>query len=83
MHLHLLLAGWSRCDARQSLHETQLQFPGVDFSLIETPEDTWWPQYNHFDQDGNRINDGSADFGEPEEHVTQRGIHFLHWLMAR
>lgn len=65
------------------MQETQQQFPGVDFSLIQSEEDTMWPEFNHFDEQGNRVNDGSADFGEPEAHVTQRGIKFLHWLMSR
>lgn len=81
--LVVLHTGWSRCDARRSLQETKMQFPGVDFSLIQSEEDTMWPRFNHFDEQGNRINDGSADFGEPEAHVTERGIQFLHWLMNR
>ena len=40
-----------------------------------------WPQFNHFDEQGRRIPDGN--FGEPEQHVTERGISFLHWLMDR
>ena len=37
-----------------------------------------WPHFNSFDDNGVR-----TTFGEPEEHVTDRGIHFLHWLMTR
>ena len=77
------IAGWSRCDARRCLQETKQQFPGVDFSRIRDEQDTMWPHYNHFDQQGKRINDGSADFGEPEACVTERGIQFLQWLMNR
>lgn len=75
------MPGWSRCDARRSLQETKQQFPGVDFSLIQNEEDTMWPQFNPFDAQGNRIVDGH--YGEPETHVTERGISFLHWLMDR
>ena len=76
--------GWTRCDARRSLTETKQQFPGVDFSLIQSEDDTVWPQYNggvKFNDQGRRINEGN--FGEPETHVTERGIQFLHWLMDR
>ena len=37
-----------------------------------------WPRFNSFDESGVR-----TAFGEPEEHVTDRGIKFLHWLMTR
>lgn len=73
-----MLAGWSKCDARRSLQETKQQFPGVDFSLIQSEQDTMWPRFNSFDESGVR-----TAFGEPEEHVTDRGIQFLHWLMTR
>ncbi|DBA66794.1 TPA: hypothetical protein ACH3X2_001936 [Trebouxia sp. C0005] len=69
---------WSKCDARRSLQETKQQFPGVDFSLIQSEQDTMWPHFNSFDESGARIT-----FGEPEEHVTDRGIQFLRWLMTR
>ncbi|KAL0044729.1 hypothetical protein WJX82_007205 [Trebouxia sp. C0006] len=69
---------WSKCDARRSLQETKQQFPGVDFSLIQSEQDTMWPRFNSFDESGVR-----TAFGEPEEHVTDRGIKFLHWLMTR
>ena len=75
------LPGWSQCDARRSLTETKEQFPGVDFSLIQSEDDTMWPEYNgdvKFDILGRRINSG-----EPESDVTERGIKFLHWLMDR
>ena len=30
------------CCKRRSITEIAKQFPGVDFSLIETDKDTWW-----------------------------------------
>ena len=81
LHSLCFMPGWSRCDARRNLQETKQQFPGVDFSLIETEEDTMWPRFNPFDEQGRRVVDGN--YGEPEEHVTERGIKFLHWLMDR
>ncbi|KAL3135524.1 hypothetical protein ABBQ38_006004 [Trebouxia sp. C0009 RCD-2024] len=66
---------WSKCDSRRSLSETKAQFPGVDFSLIQSEEDTMWPE---FTQAAHR-----STFGEPDTHVTERGINFLRWLMDR
>lgn len=71
-------AGLSRCDARRPLTETKQQFPGVDFSGIQTEEDTLYPKF--CETQGNGY---CGIGGEPEEHVTGRGIDFLHWLMSR
>lgn len=68
----------SRCDARRSLAETRQQFPGVDFSLIQSEEDQLYPKFCQGNNNGN-----SGYSGEPEENVTKRGIQFLHWLMDR
>ena len=74
----LIYSGWSKCDSRRPLQETKQQFPGVDFSQIHSEEDTMWPHFNGCDNNGTCL-----DGGEPEAHVTERGIHFLHWLMTR
>lgn len=84
LHRTCCLLGWSQCDARRSLTETKQQFPGVDFSLIQSEDDTVWPQYNggvKLNDQGRHINEGTL--GEPEDHVTERGVKFLHWLMNR
>ncbi|KAL3158693.1 hypothetical protein ABBQ32_011434 [Trebouxia sp. C0010 RCD-2024] len=66
---------WSKCDSRRSLAKTKAQFPGVDFSLIQSEEDSMWPEFTQAAHRGT--------FGEPDTHVTDRGINFLHWLMDR
>ena len=38
---------WSRAASGGSITEIAKQFPGVDFSLIETDEDTWWNENRH------------------------------------
>lgn len=32
------------CDKRRSVSEAKLQFPGVDFALIESDEDVLWKE---------------------------------------
>ncbi|XP_058758271.1 phosphoglycerate mutase-like protein isoform X1 [Vicia villosa] len=34
--------GLHPCDKRRTVSEYRHMFPGIDFSLIETDEDTWW-----------------------------------------
>jgi len=65
----------SRCDARRSLTETKQQFPGVDFSRIQSEEDTMYPRFCQ--------QNGRGFGGEPEDNVTKRGLAFLSWLMNR
>ncbi|KAI3987587.1 hypothetical protein MKX01_021499 [Papaver californicum] len=55
------------CDKRRSVSEYVPLFPAIDFSLIESDEDTWW----------------KTDVREPNEGVTARGIEFLNWLWMR
>eukprot|EP00850_Spirogloea_muscicola_P023171 SM000334S12540 [mRNA] locus=s334:51136:53698:- [translate_table: standard] len=55
------------CDRRNTLTSYQDQFPSIDFSLVETDEDTWW----------------HADVRESEEQLTARGQLFCQWLMNR
>ena len=68
-------SGISRCDARRSLTETKQQFPGVDFSRIQSEEDTMYPRFCQ--------QNGGGFGGEPEDNVTNRGLAFLSWLMKR
>ena len=58
-------AGPSQCDKRQPLDATQRQFPGVDYSLIESQLDLSW----------------EAGHVEGESSVVVRGFNFLNWLM--
>lgn len=74
-HCSCLHSGVSRCDARRSLAETKQQFPGVDFSRIQSEEDTMYPRFYQQNDRGYG--------GEPEDHVTKRGLAFLSWLMNR
>ncbi|XP_024532652.1 phosphoglycerate mutase-like protein [Selaginella moellendorffii] len=55
------------CDKRNPISRYKLEFPGVDFSEIETDEDEWW----------------NADIREPDEDLCQRGLEFLKWLLRR
>lgn len=55
------------CDKRSNLREYRQQFPAIDFSEIETEEDTWW----------------DAHVRESSEDLTERGRKFVSWLMAR
>ncbi|PRW60329.1 phosphoglycerate mutase [Chlorella sorokiniana] len=59
--------GPSQCDKRQALDDTRQRFPGVDFSLIGSDEDTSW----------------EAGHVESESSVVVRGFEFLNWLMQR
>ncbi|EFN59905.1 hypothetical protein CHLNCDRAFT_29140 [Chlorella variabilis] len=59
--------GPSQCDKRQALEDAQRQFPGVDFSLIESELDLSW----------------EAGKVESESRVVVRGFNFLAWLMQR
>ncbi|KAK8259413.1 hypothetical protein V6Z12_D13G053800 [Gossypium hirsutum] len=55
------------CDKRRNISDYQFLFPAVDFSLIESDEDTWW----------------KADVRETKEEVAARGQKFLNWLWTR
>ncbi|KAI3849490.1 hypothetical protein MKX03_019401 [Papaver bracteatum] len=55
------------CDKRRSVSEYVPLFPAIDFSLVESDEDTWW----------------KTDVREPNDGVTARGIEFLNWLWTR
>ncbi|XP_026428617.1 phosphoglycerate mutase-like protein 1 isoform X1 [Papaver somniferum] len=55
------------CDKRRSVSEYVPLFPAIDFSLVESDEDTWW----------------KTDVREPTDGVTARGIEFLNWLWTR
>jgi len=55
------------CDRRRAVSHYREQFPAVDFSLIETEEDSWWV----------------PDVRESKEDIRARGARFLAWLAAR
>ncbi|XP_028240892.1 phosphoglycerate mutase-like protein 1 isoform X2 [Glycine soja] len=51
------------CDRRRSVSEYQFLFPAVDFSLLDSDEDTWW----------------KANIRETKEELAARGLKFLNW----
>ncbi|KAH0469800.1 hypothetical protein IEQ34_001358 [Dendrobium chrysotoxum] len=55
------------CDRRRTIREYQTLFPAVDFSLIESNEDTLW----------------EPNVREPNEEVAIRGMKFINWLLTR
>eukprot|EP00271_Cylindrocystis_brebissonii_P018578 TRINITY_DN534_c0_g1_i3.p1 TRINITY_DN534_c0_g1~~TRINITY_DN534_c0_g1_i3.p1 ORF type:complete len:294 (+),score=43.39 TRINITY_DN534_c0_g1_i3:248-1129(+) len=55
------------CDARSSVTLYRPKFPVVDFSQVETDEDTWW----------------QPDERESSADLITRGRKFVQWLMAR
>ncbi|XP_011087994.1 phosphoglycerate mutase-like protein 1 isoform X4 [Sesamum indicum] len=55
------------CDKRRSISEYQCLFPAVDFSLIESDDDSLW----------------KADVRETKEEVAARGMNFMNWLFTR
>ncbi|XP_028775875.1 phosphoglycerate mutase-like protein 1 [Neltuma alba] len=55
------------CDKRRSISEYEFAFPAVDFSLIDSNEDTSW----------------KADVRETKEELAQRGFEFMNWLLTR
>ncbi|KAK7363034.1 hypothetical protein VNO77_05163 [Canavalia gladiata] len=55
------------CDKRRSVSEYQFLFPAVDFSQIDSDEDTWW----------------KANVRETKEELAARGLKFLNWLWTR
>ncbi|CAN1827434.1 Phosphoglycerate mutase-like protein 1 [Linum perenne] len=52
------------CDQRRSVSDYQFLFPAIDFSLIETDEDTVW----------------KPDVRETTEELAARGLKFLNWF---
>ncbi|XP_022768523.1 phosphoglycerate mutase-like protein 1 isoform X2 [Durio zibethinus] len=55
------------CDRRKSITEYRPVFPAIDFSLIESNEDSLW----------------EANIREKNEEVAVRGMKFLNWLWTR
>ncbi|GAB2228252.1 hypothetical protein Droror1_Dr00010082 [Drosera rotundifolia] len=55
------------CDKRSSISEQKSLFPAIDFSLVETDEDTLWRE----------------DVRETKEDVAARGLKFMNWLLTR
>ncbi|XP_020705422.2 phosphoglycerate mutase-like protein 1 [Dendrobium catenatum] len=61
------IMGVHPCDRRRTIREYQTLFPAVDFSLIESNEDTLW----------------EPNVREPNEEVAIRGMKFINWLLTR
>ncbi|XP_057515484.1 phosphoglycerate mutase-like protein 1 [Amaranthus tricolor] len=59
--------GVNPCDRRRSISEYQCLFPAINFTQIETDEDTLW----------------KADVRETKAEVAARGVNFMNWLMTR
>jgi len=59
--------GLHPCDKRSSVSSYKTRFPAIDFSEIETEEDTWW----------------SPKSRETKEELWVRGRTFIKWLMDR
>lgn len=55
------------CDRRRNISEYQFLFPAIDFSLIESDEDTMW----------------MANVRETNEELAARGLKFMNWLWTR
>ncbi|KAK8469060.1 hypothetical protein PHAVU_006G199001 [Phaseolus vulgaris] len=55
------------CDKRRSISEYRSLFPAIDFSQIDSNEDTWW----------------KTDVRETEEELAARGLKFMNWLGTR
>lgn len=55
------------CDRRRPLSETSRQFPGVDFSLVESDEDVHW----------------DPEVRESAQELERRGAEALAWLAER
>ncbi|KAL9174397.1 hypothetical protein ABFS82_02G050800 [Erythranthe guttata] len=55
------------CDKRRSISEYRCLFPALDFSLIESDEDSLW----------------EADVRETKEELAARGMKFMNWLFTR
>ncbi|XP_057527126.1 phosphoglycerate mutase-like protein 1 [Amaranthus tricolor] len=59
--------GVNTCDKRRSISEQKNLFPAIDFSLIESDEDSLW----------------NADVRESDEELAVRGMKFMNWLWTR
>lgn len=59
--------GINTCDKRRNISEYKHLFPAIDFSLIETDDDTMW----------------TPDVRENDEDLAARGIKFINWLCSR
>ena len=63
----VLCTGPAACDRRRDIRLAKKQFPGVDFSHIETNHDEVYEK--------NRM--------ESEHAIQERGARFLQWIMSR
>ncbi|KAL7116907.1 hypothetical protein ACP275_03G035800 [Erythranthe tilingii] len=59
--------GVNWCDKRRSISEYTTLFPAIDFSLIESDDDTLW----------------ELEVRETNEDIARRGLKFLNWLWTR
>ncbi|GBG77075.1 hypothetical protein CBR_g23401 [Chara braunii] len=59
--------GRNPCDKRSAITEYKQKFPFVDFSQIETDEDTWWTEAHR----------------ETDTEIGARALKFLAWLAQR
>ncbi|KAL8128774.1 hypothetical protein V2J09_017929 [Rumex salicifolius] len=55
------------CDKRRSVRENKPVFPAIDFSLIESDDDTLWKE----------------DVRETDPEIAARGMKFMEWLWTR
>ncbi|KAG0554638.1 hypothetical protein KC19_12G107400 [Ceratodon purpureus] len=55
------------CDKRSSISSYKVSFPAVDFSQVETDEDTWWQATNR----------------ETPDEIWTRARVFLKWILER
>ncbi|XP_051123856.1 phosphoglycerate mutase-like protein isoform X2 [Andrographis paniculata] len=55
------------CDKRRSITEYSPLFPAIDFSLIESDDDSLW----------------NAEVREPDADLAARGVKFFNWLGTR
>ncbi|CAM8937683.1 unnamed protein product [Rhodiola kirilowii] len=55
------------CDSRRNISDYHYLFPAIDFSLIESDEDTLW----------------KPDVRETTQELASRGMEFLNWLWTR
>ncbi|KAL0285080.1 UNVERIFIED_CONTAM: Phosphoglycerate mutase-like protein 2 [Sesamum angustifolium] len=62
-----IMQGVHWCDKRRSISEYKPLFPAIDFSLIESDDDTLW----------------KLDVREANEDLGARGLKFFNWLSTR
>jgi len=66
-HAVFRCTGPAACDRRRDIRLARKQFPGVDFSHIETNHDEVYEKHRM----------------ESEHAIQERGARFLQWIMSR